>query len=280
MIIGICGLSGSGKSAVGDVFVQHHEATVMLFADEMKRICKKLFQFTEEQLWGPSEERNKPDKRYPREHTWSYGRENPQGSSQVTVECLCCGWKTRDKFINQVKDKTRDAPQCYLTPRYALQTLGTEWGRGCYPPVWAESTIRDAQGLLRSAYIYHRAHGLIPTSDEYLRQKLRVGPEVTIKSPAMVVIADVRFKNEVAALKKAGGKVVRVMRPGFDKPKWDHPSETEQLEIPDEEFDHIIENNQKLADLPILVKRAMSYLTGRIIPYDEGQADVPPFMRR
>jgi hypothetical protein len=64
--------------------------------------------------------------------------------------------------------------------RYALQTLGTEWGRKLLnQDIWASATLNSAQQY-----------------DD-------------------VVIADVRFPNEVKAIKEAGGVVYRVVRPGL-----------------------------------------------------------------
>jgi hypothetical protein len=67
-----------------------------------------------------------------------------------------------------------------LTPRHALQTLGTEWGRGCSEDVWAQLGVRRA-----------------------------------LASPAdVVVITDCRFVNEARAVRSVGGEVWRVVRPG------------------------------------------------------------------
>lgn len=69
------------------------------------------------------------------------------------------------------------------TPRDLMQTLGTEWGRDCVAPdLWVHLTLRHAASL--------RASG--------------VG----------VVCDDMRFPNEAAALRAAGGILVRIDRPG------------------------------------------------------------------
>jgi hypothetical protein len=76
MIIGICGRSitpsgeacqaGAGKDTLADILVRKGYGKVAL-ADPLKRILMSVWQFTEEQLWGPSHCRNKPDFRYPLE---------------------------------------------------------------------------------------------------------------------------------------------------------------------------------------------------------------------
>jgi hypothetical protein len=61
-----------------------------------------------------------------------------------------------------------------------------------------------------------------------------------------VVISDVRFRNEVEVLRKAGALVVRVRRPVKELfVKTTHPSEVELNEIPDEDFDYVIHGPEK-----------------------------------
>jgi len=219
MILGISGFSGTGKDIAADFLVKNHGFTKVALADPLKRVCKDVFDFSEEQLWGSSEKRNEPDKRYPRLHTW----EGPG------IKCFCCG------------DSIRDESQCYLTPRYALQLLGTEWGRACYPDIWVEYGLRVAKDLLE----YGEDFGYFPATGVFPRPRSSFGGN----PHKGVVIPDVRFKNEIAAIKKAGGKVVRIKRTGYEKPTWDHPSELEQTEVPDEEFDYILLNSGTISDL-------------------------------
>lgn len=208
MIIGICGLAGSGKDTAADSLVLGHGFVKMAFADLMKRFCKEVFDFTDEQLWGPSENRNAPDERYPRKVKGEYDDEALQ-----TVY--------RDGF---------------LTPRYALQTLGTEWGRDCYPSVWVDYVIRKAKELDGAEGVHYDAKlGIFRCA----RPKIEG-----------VAISDVRFWNELEAIKKAGGKVIRVKRAGagLGGANGLHKSEVEQASIADACFDAVIDNDGSLQD--------------------------------
>jgi hypothetical protein len=69
-----------------------------------------------------------------------------------------------------------------LTPRYALQTLGTEWGRNCDPDLWVK-VARD------KAVKAHQAGKL-------------------------AIITDVRFVNEARCIREAGGVIWRIYRAG------------------------------------------------------------------
>lgn len=110
----------------------------------------------------------------------------------------------------------RPGGEC-LTPRHALQQLGTEWGRSMHPSVWVRKAISTAERILVCGDGYSQERGLNPlgwVDDE----------------PVGVVIPDVRFLNEAAAIRAAGGRLVRVTRPGYkglDGAAADHMSERE-----------------------------------------------------
>lgn len=164
-LIGLVGHAGTGK----DTAAAFLPAKKFSFAGPMKEFVKRAFDFTDEQVYGASEHRNRPDPRYTR----------PDGVP--------------------------------LTPRHALQTLGTEWGRSCYENVWAEFGVRTATEWLKENTAAKRLTGW-PYDD------------------AIAVITDCRFVNEAKAIRAAGGEVWRIVRPGHVLPPEvaNHPSETEQ----------------------------------------------------
>ncbi|HLG27277.1 MAG TPA: hypothetical protein VI423_05785, partial [Paenisporosarcina sp.] len=85
----------------------------------------------------------------------------------------------------------------------------------------------------------------------------------TIFSPGGVVIPDCRFVNEVNAIKKVGGKVVRIYREigtTLSGAAAQHLSETEQKEIPDSTFDYILYNVDDSAQLDKSIEEMMSAL--------------------
>lgn len=88
-----------------------------------------------------------------------------------------------------------------VTPRRALQTLGTEWGRSLDEDVWVRHLVRRA--MARS-------------------------------SCKVVICPDVRFHNEAEVIRLAGGIVVKVVRGEKAKVKGGvegHASEVEQDSI-------------------------------------------------
>jgi hypothetical protein len=67
------------------------------------------------------------------------------------------------------------------------------------------------------------------------------------KQKNMVIVTDVRFRNEFEHLKKLGFYQIRLLRDSHTQ--INHSSETNQDSIRDDEFNYVIHNNSTLADL-------------------------------
>ena len=77
--------------------------------------------------------------------------------------------------------KEREIGWLGRSPRQLLQTLGTEWGRDTISQtIWVDTAMRRVRGLLEQG--------------------------------RSVVVTDVRFDNEAAAIKAAGGGIWQVVR--------------------------------------------------------------------
>lgn len=258
MIIGINGKSKSGKDTAADMLVEDYGFVKVALADEIKRTALRWWPaFTVEHMWGPSETRN------------------------LEVEV---------------------APGFFLTARKALQQIGTEVARAIDPDVWVRFTLNVAKLLLEP---------IRPHQDTVDRWRVYDKEEgitnfYELKKPGGVVIPDCRFINEFEAIRGAripandpcgfvtedrnslealgmpAGRLVRIIRrgAGLQGEAGQHRSETEQDGVPDNAFDYIINNSGDLEFLKGSVDAAMRRFTGRLIPYDERQADVPPFKRK
>lgn len=191
LIIGLSGQAGVGKDTAADYLVKKYGFVKIALADGLKRAAKEWYGFSDTQLWGPSEERNKPDLRYP------------------------------------IPGKG------HLSPRTALQALGTEVGRSIWQDTWVVYTLNIAKRVLSGSVAYNQKRGAYPHS-----WPLRaLGPK-----PTGVVISDVRFKNEIQAIQNFGGVVVRLRREIGDLKAGiaGHASEEEQKSIPDHDFDFVV----------------------------------------
>ena len=237
MIISMCGNAGSGKDTSAAFLVKNHRFVQISLADKIKQICKDVFDFSEEQLWGSSSKRNEPDERY------------LQWTAVVPHRLTESGLRVyHDGRVPQ-----------YLTPRHALQQLGTEWGRACYKNVWVDNTMRTAHKLLSKdpniQYVYSPYTGL-----SYIPRRAMVPTD-----PSGVVISDVRFYNELCAVRNAGGKVIRLTRAtSLVDGQQLHESELELNTIPLTEFDAIIDNaDMSLEQLEIAVACTLETLLAK-----------------
>lgn len=71
-----------------------------------------------------------------------------------------------------------------------------------------------------------------------------------LATPRPVVITDVRFPNEAAAIETAGGVVIRIERPGLESDDT-HASETA---LDDYYFEHVLHNDGTVEDLAAKVE--------------------------
>jgi hypothetical protein len=147
MIIGICGLIGSGKDTIADYLQNIHQFRRESFAHTLKDAVAQVFGWDRELLEGRTKE------------------------SRAWREQVDPWWAERLNMPN-------------LTPRWVLQYWGTEVCRkGFHDNIWIAS----------------------------LENKLR-------KTADDIVISDCRFPNEIEAIKRAGGIVIRVVR--GPEPEW------------------------------------------------------------
>lgn len=115
-----------------------------------------------------------------------------------------------------------------VTPRYLMQTLGTEWGRDLIEPsIWTDICMRKVN---------------------------------MIRQNAPVVIDDVRFEQEAEAIRQSGGVVFRITRPMVGR-QFDHRSE----DLPECDFN--VENDGTIEDVVTDILEIMTmldYYEGRI----------------
>lgn len=231
-VILLTGEAGSGKDTIASCIAKHYPATVIAQADPMKRFAKRVFGYSEEQLWGPSAMRN-TEVDLPRSaelltrfctHSTGWLREVLPGIPDIALE------SAQQRLMNWLSAFDQGTIK-RTSPRHVLQTLGTEWGRSFSRNMWVDLALDSARDLLGGGLAYDRTDGLRRSS---------------LPAPEWVVITDGRFRNEVLAVSEAGGVVVRVESPGSGLRGVTalHASETEQKGIPEHLIDAVIVNNK------------------------------------
>lgn len=273
MIISISGKIGSGKDTVGDI-IQYLDTKQNIntgdwkttlenfpkelskfkrkrFADKLKDIVCLLIGCTRGQL----EDREFKEKELGEEwRIWymtHYKLSNNNSEGRIgkiySSEEELLSYEDSE-FFKSFKLDGYQIVSKLLTPRLLLQLLGTECGRNIiHPNIWVNALMADYRG---------KSLGI----DKYGVQ--------TIKYPNWI-ITDVRFPNEVKAIKAKGGIVIRINRTyQYGKQTLDninqiadqvfnteHPSETALDDYDD--FDYIIENDGSIEDLIEKVKRVL-----------------------
>lgn len=130
--------------------------------------------------------------------------------------------------LEKAEIKEAVIPWIGRSPRYMMQTLGTEWGRDTIlADFWIKRAMRHVNDL---------SWGRIPA-----------------------VISDVRFDNEAKAIREAGGYIVHLVRPDALVVA----SHASEAGVRRESSDYAIVNDGSLADLERKVDELMSELLSR-----------------
>lgn len=198
-LIGFCGFKGSGKDTSADYLIQEYLYEKLSLAYPIKEACKGMFGFPDDHLWGPSSMREIQDDRYE-----FSGKDPTDGSPLTLVKVDLSRWWRRESDGEYFPKN--------VSPRLALQVLGTEYGRRLCEDIWVNACVNHVRASSNSRWS----------------------------------IPDVRFKNELAAIQASGGRVVRLLR---GKRESNHPSELELESIPLDAFDFVIDNQGSKEDL-------------------------------
>lgn len=252
--VGLAGNLGSGKDTVAELLKVRHGFVVVAFADELKRVARRLFMYSEYTLFGPSDVRNLVDARAAHASYWTdVARQMAAHAPYVCGLFAAAPEPPPDEVVLRrlgalIDDcKTRSD---VLTARYVLQRLGTEWGRSLWPKVWIHRVARDVAAI-RRGHAYDRIDGL---------------SETPVGRPRGVAVSDTRFPNEGYEIRGGGGRCIWVdadVRKPLP-PELRHASEPTRAAFRVEGptgvvdlIDYDIDNNGALEALPARVDHAV-----------------------
>ena len=216
MIIGISGYSGSGKDTTG-IIIQHLKAGTKF---PLKAVVKK-----------------------PDVHEWWLEERS--------------GWEVK-KWAGKLKTiasiLTGIPVEKFEDQEFKKSLLGPEWGTVTDIPLNSIPVFADIQfNALMSIRELLQKIGTDALRDN-LHKNVWINALMVDYNPTLNwVITDTRFPNEAEAIKKAGGIIIRIERPGV-KPVNPHPSETS---LENWKFDHVINNDGSLTDLTKKIKKVL-----------------------
>lgn len=260
MIIGISGKIGAGKDLVGRIIqiltmqqdsldkgniteeiinqkIWHvPDFEIKKFANKLKDITCILIGCTREQL------ENQKFKSTPLGEKWiRYGFADGfeiRGSNRTMINKTC----SKEKYEEEVKANCRTAYKHELTPRDILQMLGTQCARDIiHYDIWVNALFADY------------------TTDPHHNS-------TTKWKGSRWIITDMRFPNELKAIKDRGGISIRINReykygdlshiPNTVNKiiNKEHPSETA---LDNSKFDYTINNDGTIDDLIVKVKEIL-----------------------
>lgn len=215
-VILLVGGAGTGKDTIAEMLEKRGGVSLAL-ADPVKEIAKYLFDFTDEQLWGPSEMRNAPDSRYfINSKAWVevYYRINSLEFTaflRQTLMGLYPASSANNKLLlDSLYNLEIQTGENNITPRKVLQVIGTDWGRAVRNDLW----VSCAQWRVLQ-HLYDGAK--------------------------FVVVSDGRFLNEVLEFSKMGASIWKIESKRENKDT--HISESGIKEISPYYFDHFIYND-------------------------------------
>lgn len=204
-IIGFSGKAGSGKDTAAGYLgfkLQNEEYDwgLFRFANSLKKFVASLLGCSMKDL------ENREFKETPLGEEWWYWKHNSMFNYDIIPYLPIKKAVPIPTWFTLVK----------TTPRILLQTIGTDAMRlNVHPDIWVNATMKKIEN--------------------YKKELAEFSTTTSI-----AIITDVRFKNEVEAIERAGGIVIRIER---TQPKSgrEHESETQ---LDDYKFKYVIPNNE------------------------------------
>lgn len=236
-IIGLVGNAGSGKSTVSSMIVKNAKNVYrMSFASPIKEYVSVVFHFPYYSIYGGSSQREALFTEFAHPERWNNVVIRNRGVANEWCRTLFPGDKDKsdalraslDVWILRLRDESVNKG---LTPRRALQLIGTECGRAIEGDIWINHAIREIDA---------------------------VKPTIEV-----IVIEDVRFINEAKALQDKGADLWRLTRTNPSALGATHASEKElQGDEMKAYITHTIDNVSTLDDLNTAVAQQLAFLKG------------------
>lgn len=246
MIIGINGYSGSGKDLTGQIIQKLTAKEIYGYLEntwEIKKWAGKLKQIASMLTGIPTYKfEDQEFKKTNLGPEWNYWTISLIDNGKLLLQHGRYNTKEEaERFIPFLKQNYGEFRMEYvagmqqMTVRQFLQELGTDALRnGLHPNTWVNALMADYTPV-----------SSVGTDDLPRSISHNIYPNW--------IITDTRFPNEAEAIKKAGGIIIRIDRPGV-RPTNDHVSETS---LDDWNFDYKIMNASDTVSLTATVSNIL-----------------------
>jgi hypothetical protein len=241
-LIGVHGKIGNGKDTVGNFIVEltkpanglpsYDQFVIKKYASKLKLVASLLLGVPVEKF----EDAEFKKQHLPPEWDYLFGYSNAK-TTRISAE------GHREFMGDRVKR---------YTYREFLQLLGTDAMRDViHSETWINALFADYKpyAVFGNTKIVFDSNDLANQVVVSSKGSHHNGEKSVAKYPNWV-ITDVRFPNEAEAIKKRGGKVISVVRPGH-MDTGNHPSETA---LDGYNFDYVMYNDGSLESLKNLTK--------------------------
>lgn len=268
MIIGVSGKIGSGKDTVGKIIqylvakqIKCYDGSltnptlsfddflnksissnweIHKFADPLKDIVCILTGCTREQLEDSDFKDNLLAEewiRYGKANGFYYHSDNnPSHKIMDNIQC------SKEEYENECRINWQTAYKQHLTYRELLQYLGTDLLRNqLHENVWVNAVMSK-----------YKPKGI---SKEHWNKTKDIDYKNQLEYPNWI-ITDVRFPNEVKAIKDRNGIIIRVNRYDITGQGKLNPH-TSETALDDAEFDYTIDNHSSIADLIFKIRNIL-----------------------
>lgn len=298
-VIAFSGYSGTGKDECAGQLVRSHGAIHTGLADPAKRHMADVYEFSRDQLFGPSHFRNSGDVRYPKPVFEKFGFASAGTGMEVSMTPGIIGEVRPEKsyFKSSMRDIPglwairgkpgwpdapyvperlggatvfieSDNPNFFLSPREALQLYCDQLNR-LYLNTWVRYGIEVHKRLasvstsVGSGYRFQNKYDRMTGVT-----KADPADESLYRdwgAPIITCFSDFRHRHEIRYARQAADTyvpvMVRVKNPKVPNPPYDHRSEVEQSTIPDRAFDFVVDNDGTLEDLYAKVDGIVNTIT-------------------
>lgn len=206
-IVGLAGKSGVGKDTVALILKQDiANVETVSFAKPLKEFVKDVFHFTDDQVYGNSKEVMVPI------NLASLQSYRVQCDLRTFADKAALEFAPNYGHLIETVAKCIDA-EGRTSPRKLLQSVGTEYFRHYDAKIWVKMGLRTCDELLNAG-------------------------------ANLVIITDCRFRDEMLAIKKVGGVVIKLLGETTAVGIAGHKSEADIDSVPNYWFGDVIVNKK------------------------------------